>query len=276
LSVELIGWHDEDFLDHRRRLRNALLVSLAIHGSVMATFAIWPSRSIMPMPQVIAIELVAAPSVPSARSKPSRPSPAPPPEKTVAPEPPPPEPPPPAPPVVKAPVQVLPEETPGRIRKVKPKPKPAPPRPRREKELSYEDAMAALDGELGVDETADLLKAPTPPVETEASSGQPETSDVSRAGAAVSPELAAWNLATQRRIQSRWVTPSNFRNRGLVTSLELRLSSTGEVIGEPEVVGSSGDPFFDDTAVQAVMKAAPLPPPPRPGRRIFLFNAEAN
>jgi TolA protein len=136
--------------------------------------------------------------------------------------------------------------------------------------------MAALDNELGVDETADLLKAPTPPAEPEASSGQPETSDVSRAGAAVSPELAKWNLDTKRRIQSRWVTPSNFRNRGLVTSLELRLSASGDVIGTPMVVGSSGDPFFDDNAVRAVMTAAPLPPPPRPGRRIFLFNAEAN
>jgi len=271
LSVELIGWQDEDYFDHRRRLRNGVLVSLAFHGLIFAAFAIGPSRSVMPMANVIAIELVALPSAPSAPARPSRPSPAPPPEKTVAPEPPP-EPPPPAPPVVKAPVQVLPEESPGRIRKVKPEPKPAPPRPRREKELSYEDAMA----ELGVDETADLLKAPSDPVEPEASSGGPETSDVSRAGAVVSPELAAWNIATRRRIQSRWVTPSNFRNRGLATSLELRLSASGDVIGTPMVVRSSGDPFFDDNAVRAVLTAAPLPPPPKPGRRAFLFNAEAN
>ncbi len=136
--------------------------------------------------------------------------------------------------------------------------------------------MAALDDELGVDETADLLKAPPDPVEPEASSGGPATSDVSRAGAVVSPELAKWNLDTKRRIQSRWVTPSNFRNRGLVTSLELRLSASGAVIGTPIVVRPSGDPFFDDNAISAVLKAAPLPPPPKPGRRIFLFNAEAN
>jgi len=136
--------------------------------------------------------------------------------------------------------------------------------------------MAALDDELGVDETADLLKAPSAPDEPEASSGQPETTEVSRAGAVVSPELAKWNLETQRRIQSRWVTPPNFRNRGLATSLELRLSAAGDVIGKPKVVRSSGDPFFDDNAVRAVMTAAPLPAPPKPGRRVFLFNAEAN
>jgi TonB family protein len=286
LSVELIGWHDEHLPDHRRRLRNAMLVSLAIHGSIFAAFAIGPTPTFAPMPEVIAIELIAAPS---GAARPSRPAPAPPPAKTPAPEPAPPEPAPPTPPVVKAPVQVLPEESPGRIREVKPeppkpkvvakvqpKPKPVPRRPKREKSLSYEDAMAALDDELGVDETADLLQAPSAPVESEVSSGQPESSDTSRAGAVVSPELAAWNLATKRRIQNKWVTPANFRNRGLATILELRLSASGDVIGTPKVIRSSGDPYFDDNAVRAVLTAAPLPPPPKPGLRSFLFNAEGN
>ena len=273
MSVELIGWHDEHSPDHRRRLRNAMLVSLAIHGSIFAAFAVGPTPTFAPMPEVISIDLVAAPP---AASRPSRRSPAPPPPKAPAPEPPPPEPAPPTPPVVKAPVQVLPEESPGRIRKVKPEPKPAPPRPKREKELSYEDAMAALDDELGVDETADLLQAPPAPVESEISSGQPEASEASRSGAVVSPELAAWNLATARLIQRTWVAPPNFRNRGLATTLELRLSASGDVIDPPKVVRSSGDPFFDDNAVRAVLKAAPLPPPPKPGRRSFTFNAEGN
>jgi TolA protein len=136
--------------------------------------------------------------------------------------------------------------------------------------------MAALNDDLGVDPTAGLLQAPPGPSEPEDSGGQPEASDVSQTGAVVSPELAAWNLAAKRRIQSKWVTPSNFRNRGLATTLELRLSASGELIGTPEVVHSSGDPFFDDNAINAVLKVAPLPPPPEPGRRIFLFNAEAN
>jgi len=279
LSAPLVGWQDEHFFDHRRRLRNAMLVSLAIHGSIFAAFAIAPSRSVVPMPKVIAIDLVALPVT----SRFSRARPAPPPRKSSTPEPsaptPPPEPAPPTPPVVKAPVQVLPEESPGRIRRAKPepsKPKPAPRRPRREESLSYEDAMAALDDELGVDETADLLRPPPVAPESEDSSGQPESSEASRTGAVASPELVAWNLATRRRIQNNWVTPSNFRNRGLATSLELRLSVSGDVIGTPKVVRSSGDPFFDDNAVRAVLKVAPLPKPLKPGRRIFIFNAEAN
>jgi len=283
LSTPLVDWQDEHFLDHRRRLRNAMLVSLTLHGSIFAAFAIAPARSIVPMPDFIAIELIAAlPARPPAR-------------QAAAPEASAPEPASPTPPVVKAPVQVLPEETPGRIReakpeapkpklaaKVQPQPKPAPPRPsapprpRREQALSYEDAMAALDDELGVDETAALLRPAPAPLDSEESSGQPEASDASRTGTAVSPELADWNLRTRRRIQSKWVTPSNFRNRGLVTSLELRLSASGDVIGTPKVVRSSGDPFFDDNAVRALLTAAPLPPPPESGRRIFNFNAEGN
>ena len=203
----------------------------------------------------------------------------------------PPEPPPPkvAPPVPKAPVQVLPEESPGRIRKVKPtpskpkevakvqpEPKPVPRRPKREKSVSYEDAMAALNDELGVDETADLL---TPaPSDNEESTGEspPNASDISRAGVAVSPELAAWNRKTQRLIQSKWVTPSNFRGRGLKTSLEIHLSASGDLVGKPKVVVGSGDPYFDENAVRALLLVAPLPPPPDAGRRIFLFRSEAN
>lgn len=288
MSIEFVGWYDEHFLDHRRRMRNAMLVSLAFHGSVFAAYAISPARAIVPMSNVIAIELISATAL--SPSEPAvRPSPAPPPPKPAAAEPAPPEPAPPTPPVVKAPVQVLPEESPGRIRKAPPEvtkpavvakvqPAPTPPvvRPKREKELSYEDAMAALDEELGVDETAALLRPRPDPSEAEDSSGQPEASEVSQAGVRVSPELTKWFLDTRRLIQSKWVTPPDFRNRGLSTTLELKLSAAGDVIGTPKVVRSSGDPFFDDNAVSALFKASPLPPPPFPGRQIFVFNAEGN
>lgn len=309
MSAEVVDWQDELQIDHRRRLRNAALVSLALHGVLFAAFTLPSSRPVPPMPEVIAVELVAAPpgvgrpSGPREAPAPSpspKPAPAPQVEPPAAPEPPPPAPPPPP----KAPVQVLPEETPGRIRKAeptppepspepevsrpapKPSPKPAPKPPpapeppvRRaepEPELSYADAMAALDEELGGDEASALL-APTPAPQaqtgSEDSGGQPTAA---RPGAIVSPELAAWNQATRRRIQSAWVTPPHFRGRGLATQLELRLSATGEVLGEPRVLRSSGDPYFDDNAIRGVLMASPLPPPPEPGRRSFLFRSEAN
>ena len=282
MSTEVIGWQDELQLDHRRRLRNASLVSLALHVVVFAAFAISPPRSAPPMPAVLAVDLVAMPPGAGAPPRP-RPAPTPPPKAAPEPAPEPVAPPPPPPP--KAPVQVLPEEAPTRVRKVVPEPEkpkkivkaePKPvQRPRRESELSYEDAMAALDDELGVDETSELL-APAPareaPGEPADSSGEPGSS----AGAVISPELAAWSLATRRRIQGVWVTPPNFRGRGLATHLELRLSVTGEVIGEPRVLRSSGDPYFDDNAVRAVLKASPLPAPPQPGIQNFLFRSEAD
>jgi outer membrane biosynthesis protein TonB len=289
LNVELIGWHDEQSLDHRRRLRNAMLVSVALHGSIFAAFAVAPPRTVAPMPQFLAVELVAAPpsSAPASRPNPAPAPKAPPaPPETAPPEPPPPVAPPP--PVVKAPVQVLPEESPSRIRKVKPEPpkpkvvakvvpepKSAPKRPKREKELSYEDAMA----ELGIDETEEFLEALPAPRASDDSSGQPaapDASSVSKAGVAISPELAAWNRATQRRIQRKWVTPPKFRESGLATTLELRLSLSGELIGPPRVIQGSGDPYFDENAVRALLTAAPLDPPPKPGLQHFIFKSGAN
>jgi TonB family protein len=287
LTAELIGWYDEHLLEHRRRLRNGCLVSVALHGLVFATLIASPPRSAPPMPEVLAIELLAA--LPAARV--ARPRPAPkapavpePPPKAVAP--PPPEAVAPPPPVAKLPVQPLPEETPGRLRKAQPEPqrvvppvraepKPEPRRQRRQraKALSYEDAMAALDDELGPDESADLLRPPPgPTVEPDESAA---TAD-SRVGAVVSLEMLAWTQATTRRIQSTWVTPTSFRGRGLATSLKLQLSASGQVLGTPRVFRSSGDPYFDDNAVRAVLMADPLPHPPRAGVTVFVFRSEVN
>ena len=275
MTSELIGWHDEDLLDHRRRMRNAMLVSLAIHGLVIALFAATPASQLPPLPRVLAVELVSAPPAAASRPKPAPPkaalpAPAPPP----APEPPAPEP---APPVAKAPVQVLPEEAPGRIRKVKPEPKPIVRRPTREKELSLDEAMAALDDELGVDETAALLKPAVDTAEDEGSNAEAPAQDSrARPGVEISPEQAAWNRKVQRLIQSKWVMPSNLRGRGLATSLELNVAASGDLIGPPRVQRSSGDPFFDDNAVRALETAAPLPATAEPGRRIFIFRSEEN
>ena len=40
------------------------------------------------------------------------------------------------------------------------------------------------------------------------------------------------------------------------------------------VISSSGDPYFDDNAVRAVMMVSPLPPPPRAGVTVFVFRSE--
>ncbi len=289
MSADFVDWHDEHELDHRRRLRNAMLVSLAIHGVLMGAFAFSSAPHVAKMPEVISVELIgpplAASSAPKSSAAPKSPRAAAPKPAAPAPPPPPePEAPAPPPPTPKAPVQVLPEEAPSKIAKVEPKPKPRPkpepkPPPRRtpEKALSHEDALAALMDELGGDEVSDSLqKAPSKeePAEPATSGGTPGEGD-RREGAKMDSDMARWMVATHRRIQDKWVTPPHLRGRGLATSLELRLSASGAVVGEPKVVGSSGDPNFDDNAVRGVLKAAPLPPPPRGGSVTFIFRSEA-
>lgn len=296
MSAESLGWHDEQDQEERRRVRNAMYVSFGLHVVVFAALVISPPVTLSPMPQSISVELIAGPEAaapaqprPAARKKASPPPAPEPPVEEAAPEPPPE----PAPPMPKAPVQVLPENAPKPEKKVeqvpeKKKPKEvakAEPKPKAtktpakepEKALSLDDAMKSLEDELGEDEATDLL-APPPsrpsnrPVAESSGGGAAE----SRAGTSLNPEDAAWGLATRRRIQGHLVTPTNFRGRGLVTVLALEITSSGELKGEPEVLRTSGEPYFDDFAVLAVVKSNPLPPPPRPGRLILIFPSEEN
>lgn len=297
MSAESLGWHDEQDQEERRRVRKAMYVSLGVHVVVFAALVISPPVTFAPMPQSISVELIAgleasAPAQPrpAARKKAS-PPPAPEPAvEEAAPEPPPPEPPPPMP---KAPVQVLPENAPKpekkveqvpeekkpkEVAKAEPKPKPTKPATKApDKSLSYDDAMKSLDDELGEDETTDLL-APPPsrpsnrPVAESGGGGAAE----SRAGVSLNPEDTAWGLAMRRRIQSQWVTLSQYQGRGLVTVLALEITAAGELIDEPKVYRSSGDPYFDDHAVQGVLKSKPLPVPPRAGQFFLIFPSEEN
>ncbi|MFK7898335.1 MAG: cell envelope integrity protein TolA [Myxococcota bacterium] len=291
MSADLVGWQDEQALDHRRRLRNAMLVSLAIHGLMVGAFAFSPSPEHADFPEVLAVDLIgpslaapkSAPSAPPRASAPKPPAPAPPPEAA--------EPPPPAPPAPKAPVQVLPEESPSKVAKVQPKPKaepkpkarpkPAPkPRPKRttpEKELSHDDALAALMDELGGDDVSESLQrapAKEEPAEPATSSGTPGTSG-GQDGVKMASDLARWKIAMERRVKRTWIALPQHRGQGLATQLEIRISAAGDLLGEPKVVGSSGDPNFDDSAVRGVMKATPLPPPPRSGPVRFVFRSES-
>ena len=89
MTADFVGWHDEHMLDHRRRLRTAMFVSLALHGVLFAIFAAAPPKEMAPIPEYLSVDLVAAPFTrPSAR--PPAPTPAsPPPAPSPAAQPPP-------------------------------------------------------------------------------------------------------------------------------------------------------------------------------------------
>ncbi|MBB83077.1 MAG: hypothetical protein CL931_04620 [Deltaproteobacteria bacterium] len=284
MTADFAAWHDEHLLDHRRRLRTAGCVSLAIHGVMLALFAAAPPAPVVEIPDYVAVDLVAAPPARPARAKAPPPAaaepPAPAPKPPAAAEPPPPAPAPP--PVAKAPVQVLPEETPGRIRKAKPEPelskakpepkpetRPAPRRRRRaepEEQVSLEDLLAAE----GPDEATSMLRREEEAPETDAqSSGRPGP------GLHVSPEQLAWDREVISRISNRFVDLARYRGRGLVVRFRIRVGPTGELIGDPVLLSTSGDVAFDDSALSAVLIAGPFPPPLTPEPRVLSLRPEA-
>jgi TonB family protein len=255
-----MGWTADNalgiFLEgaERRGLQRAIAISLAGHSVLFGILLFTPAPSPSPLPPVISVSLVAAiPAAPAAATA------APAPQPKAIPKPAPPKPAP-----APKPKQVLlPKEAAPVTAKPRPKPKPDP--------LEYEDAMAKLRDELGE-------QAPVAPVEETQAAVEEASSDAAEqavgGGARVSPEVMAWMLSTKRHIRRVWITPPKFKNRGLTTELRVNLSASGDVLGTPTMVRSSGDPFWDDNTVRALRMASPLPPPPEAGEWPFIFSPE--
>lgn len=240
------GWLGEQQAAEQRRFTNLLVGSFVAHFVFVALLAIAPTPDLPILENVLTVDLVALPA-PAAPS-PKAPAPAPAPR--------------PAPPPVPKKI-VLPKQAPKAI----PKKRVAPPAPpKRPEPIEYDDALSQLRNELG--ETAPV----DPPLQAEISdTPAPEAVEP---GGQTAGEVSAWKLAILRHVRTKYITPPEFLNRSLVTGLEVVLTSRGELVGTPRVVQPSGDPFFDDNAIRAVMMAAPLPAPPEPGAYVFRMNSE--
>ena len=294
MTADFADWVDEHSQDHRRRLRTAMFMSLAMHAVLLGIFAVSPPALIAPTPEYLSVDLVAA--APPARRvtrSPSAPSapPATPPAAEPAPAPPAPSAPAPAPPIAEAPVQVLPEETPGRIReakpeppkivaeaKVEPKPKPKPPapppRPKKEEVFADDDAaMAALMAELGGDEVSELLES-SAAQRAEDSANEAESAGAPQQGIEVSPEQLAWDRGVQQQISRRFPDLARYRGRRLVAHVEINVTLSGGILGNPKLIRTSGDLDFDRRAVSAILLAAPFGAPPEAGPRRLNLNSE--
>ena len=289
MTADFADWVDEHSQDHRRRLRTAMFMSLAMHAVLLGIFAVSPPALIAPTPEYLSVDLVAAapPARRVARS-PSPPSPTPP---AAEPAPPPPAPSAPAPPIAEAPVQVLPEETPGRIReakpeppkivaeaKVEPKPKPKPPapppRPKKEEVFADDDAaMAALMAELGGDEVSELLES-SASQRAEDAAIEAESAGAPQKGIEVSPEQLAWDRGVQQQISRRFPDLARYRGRRLVAQVEINVTLSGGILGNPKLIRTSGDLDFDRRAVSAILLAAPFGAPPEAGPRRLNLNSE--
>ncbi len=82
MTADFVGWHDEHMLDHRRRLRTAMFVSLALHGVLIAIVTTSPPQQMTSIPEYLSVDLVAAPLSRSSARPPAPTPPASPPQAT--------------------------------------------------------------------------------------------------------------------------------------------------------------------------------------------------
>jgi TonB family protein len=58
--------------------------------------------------------------------------------------------------------------------------------------------------------------------------------------------------------------PDDFRGeRG--TLLEIDVGPTGQLLSQPKILRSSGNPYYDDNTLRALERTPRLPVPPKPG-----------
>jgi TonB family protein len=223
-----------------------LLASGAAHVVLALLLVVAPAPAPLPLPAVVSVSLIAAPPAPR------RPAP-----RAKAAKPPPPVAPAAVPPPPVSKKKVLPRKAAPAEAKSQPKPKRRP-----KKELAYDDALAALRSELGESDPPPTEEVLDDPTDSAALSGPGR----------VDPTLARWQVAVNAALGRTWVAPAEYRNSSLRTSLLVTVLADGTVVGAPVVKRSSGNPYFDDNAVRAVLQASPLPPPPRPGNWPILFD----
>lgn len=239
-------------LDLRRRdFRRMVVVSAAAHVGALAVALVTPSpRSVVP-PRVISVDLVAAPAQARSAAKPA--------PRAVPPAP--------APKPKPKPKQVVLPEKPS-----EPKVKPKPDRQREvvidqtaKTEKSLEDLLEEFREEQGEE-------APAPATPQQAA--VPSAAASSGAGVRVSPEVLAWVKRAKVHVRRAWVVPPGFRTQALETHVVVKLDAAGNVVGEPNISKSSGNPWFDEGVVRGIEKASPLPAPPEAGDWDFVFAPE--
>src|SRR5262249_11707095 len=197
---------------------------------------------------------------PAPAPKPAAPAPQPAPAPVAPPKPPPPVP----------EKRVLPQEAP--TPKPRPKQKEIPPEAvqRREApEKDYGDVLDQLRAEAGEDHTkAEAPPAPPAPAAASAPSGGGGN------GKPVSPEIAEWMKRVRIHVRQSWVVPAGFRQQSISTGVSVELDASGNVVGEPEIVRRSGNPWYDDGVLRSILRASPLPAPPDPGRWTIVFESD--
>jgi protein TonB len=242
----------------QREYRRLVGISAAFHGVVLL-FLIWNPipRPPAALPGVVAVRFVslpsAGPAAPEAEAAP--PKPIPPVAKKV---------------VLPAEPKKLEEPKPKpEVKKVEPKPEPrkAEPKPEVKK-----PEMAQFDVEDIRKELGDTAR---PPAAATATVPGPATGmPGSATGVPLSDEERAWYQRAKIHLSREWKLEPGFRGQALSTLVRVELDAQGNVLGEPKKEKGSGNPWYDDSAMRAVSRASPLPPPPAAGEYVIEFIPE--
>jgi TonB family protein len=280
------------------RFRRALVVSLIVHGVALAYFAqfapkpmerkfITPfqmvelaekgrggapsgSRAVAPQPAPRSRpEEIPPPPKPAAKEAPSKPAP-----KASAPKPAPEPKPAPVPPSARA----IPKDA------TKPQPAPAKPAPSysekdveeklrkiRQKFASTDTAPNPRSGssDAGVRSAVEAIRrrvGEPQPSRTGANQGAahvagPELPKGGGGGGGVSPEELKWSMYYNRvwaEVESNWAVPPSVTGKRYVTIVAVVLDRRGNVL-KNWIEESSGNAVYDEAAVKAILRSAPLP-----------------
>ena len=121
----------------------------------------------------------------------------------------------------------------------------------------FEEEMPEVMGEEQRLAMADDIKSGGEPA---SGSGSSSTSS---GGSAISPLIIkTYGNQVHRKISRNWrIPPGVPLDQGLTTSLSFKVDKSGKVL-DVRVTKSSGNSVFDNYCKQAIIRSAPLPPPP--------------
>ena len=142
-----------------------------------------------------------------------------------------------------------------------PKKEPAPPEKQEKKESPesfLENRLASLRKDVESRKSAPAARKPAP--EAKAVPAQGSHGSASGNGT-VDAEAARWLALVKTRINANWSLPANGRQVERVAIIGVQISDNG-ALANVAVDSSSGDEFFDKSAMRAVFQAAPFPSPP--------------
>jgi outer membrane biosynthesis protein TonB len=236
------------YLRRKPRLRAAIVASVFLHGSLLATASLqWRQPPPKAIPLVYEVSFIAPPTPePSPEPVKTPPPPAPPKQEPPKPEPPKPE-----------PKKEEPKPEPKKVAEKKPEPKPEPKKEESKKEPPKPEKKP---------EPKPQPPRPTPPKDLPqpevVAKAPPPESGISRN--TLPPQLNAWGRQVQRKVEKFWMQPGGVRLDDSQSSVQISfwVGRDGMLLSQPVVRTPSAHPALAESGIQAVIGAQPLPPLP--------------